>query len=217
MHSVTVQIHKVPDVDPVFEVPRADLWELFRRFGVLFTFEPGADLPSDPATWENYRNVLEGWYPIWPPVGSPAHLIIGRRWEDEGGASVNGLLITPRRGAVAIFTESTTLSARRPGDFLQTCAHELCHLLNLQHDHGSSSIPTAECQEMDRRDKRVDEAWRRMKLRRPKGSLALPLSNASKQELSRADNAFNILPWGSPFLAGGMEAEDRWAGNGRSP
>ena len=207
MISIDLLVHRVSSVSAEVGVPEVALQSLFSAFGVSLSFRPGMNLAQDPTRWHEYVEIVTQWHPTPLPVGSPAHLFIGNTWNGEGAGGTNGLLLTPERSAIAVFTGSDALRGGSPDVLLQVVAHELCHLLNLTHEHGNAQMPSAECPDSCRSGKPVDIAWMVSGRAQPPGVAGYPLSHISAQFLASASPS-QVLPWGEHFRPVGTEAMD---------
>ena len=207
MISIDLLVHRVPSVSAAAGVPEVALKSLFSVFGVSLRFHSGAILTEEPTRWDEYVEIVNRWHRTPLPPGSPAHLFIGNTWNGEGAGGTNGLLLTPERSAIAVFTGSDALREGGPAMLLQVVAHEICHLLNLTHEHGDAQMPSAECPDSCRSGKPVDIAWMVSGRAQPPGVEGYPLSHISEQVLASAPPS-RVLPWGEPFRPVGTEAMD---------
>lgn len=207
MISMKFVVHRAPNVDSQFLVPSIAIGRLFRCFGVAIEFEAGQLLAEDPLTWSSYVALMNQLHPAPLALGSPADLFIGVEWRDQGGGATNGMLLTPERSAIGIFTGSDTLRAGSPDVFQQVICHEICHVLNLAHEFGDGSLPTAECPDGLRSQKSVVRAWGLRGITRPQGVSGYPLSWTSERRIASALPT-EILPWGDKFQGIGSELMD---------
>ena len=207
MISIDLLVHRVPSVSAAAGVPEVALKSLFSVFGVSLSFHSGANLSEEPTRWDEYIEIVNRWHPTPLSLGSPAHLFIGSTWNGEGAGGTNGLLLTPERSAIAVFTASDALRGGSAAVLLQVVAHEICHLLNLTHEHGDAQMPSAECPDSCRSGKPVDIAWMVSGRTQPLGVEGYPLSRISEQVLASAPPS-QVLPWGEPFRPVGTEAMD---------
>jgi len=205
--SVDLLVHRVSSVGIAVGVPEHALKSLFSVFGVSLSFRAGANLAEEPTRWDEYVAIVNRWHPTPLPLGSPAHLFIGNTWNGEGAGGTNGVLLTPERSAIAVFIGSDALREGSAAVLLQVVAHEICHLLNLTHEHGNPQMPSAECPDTCRSGKPVDLAWMVSGRPQPPGVEGYPLSPISEQVLASAP-ASQVLPWGEHFRPVGTEAMD---------
>lgn len=207
MRQVTIKVHHIQNHSYPEPFPTNELTTLFRIFGLGLSFEPVEDLKVDLATPQAYQAFIDAL----PPqeagdVGDPGHLILGVKWLGDGGEQVNGVLLEGMRGAIAIFTGSELFEYSRDvsADMLQVCAHEIGHLLNLKHENGDRSVPTAECTSGDRHGP-IDEAWQKRGLPLPEGLKAYPFSKVGERHFnSPPEDDPIVYPWGSYFNGGGI-------------
>ncbi len=207
MRQVTIKVHHIQNHSYPAPFPVNELTTLFRIFGIELNFDPVEDLNDDPATPQAYQAFIDG-LPVQEAgdVGDPGHLILGVEWQGDGGGLVNGVLLEGMRGAVAIFTGSRLFKGSHDisADMLQVCAHEIGHLLNLRHEDGDRSVPTAECTSGDRHGP-INSAWQRRGLTPPQGLKAYPFSITGEQHFnSPPENDPIVYPWGSYFNGGGI-------------
>lgn len=208
MVTIDLLVHWVSGANAVVGLPAEALKRQFSVFGVSLSFRPGEEVSERPRRWEEFLAIVKKWHPTPRPVGSPAHLFIAGEWDDVGAGGTNGLLLTPERSAAAIFTGSDSLRKGSKDLFLQVIGHEICHLLNLTHEHGDDSLPSAECPQSKRDGHEPNNAWLLRQIQQPTGLEAYPLSFGSERLLASAPPS-NILPWGEPFVPVGTEAMDR--------
>jgi hypothetical protein len=207
MVKIDLRVHKVPGANTALLLPDTALARQFSVFGVSLSFGKGEALSERPSRWDEFVAILNKWHPTPLTPGSPAHLFIAGEWDDEGAGGTNGILLTPERSAIAVFTSSDELKSGSQDLFLQVIGHELCHLLNLTHEHGDESLPSAECPESKRRGRKPALAWIGRGRIQPTGVQAYPLSGASERLLASATPS-HILPWGERFYPVGTEAMD---------
>jgi hypothetical protein len=200
---VRILIHALPDAP---EIPTGDIARLYATADVDLTFQQASALETDPERWLEYLRILRELAPTRPPPGSPAHLFVGRRWLGPGLDETNGMLLSRERGGIAIFTGSNDLSSGSADALLQTCAHEIAHLLNLTHALGDGNLPTIECPASVRAGRDVATAWRAFDGEHD-AQRAFPLSVDSIAAL-RTRSRDSVLPWGADFddMAGAEDA-----------
>src|SRR5262245_35875680 len=198
-------------------LPEEGLRALFRTIGVDVEFVDGEpfgqfggpwdDPAGEPSSLGVYRRIAENFAGPSPRVGDPAHLFVGRHFERQG---VLGSLLHPLHGAAAVFKlpMSGVPGMEEEDAMMQTCAHELGHVLNQVHEDGVEERATAMCQTSARVASLdwVLDAWRHQGWTLPLGVWCFPFSRATEAEI--ADHPDAVVPWGSAY-AGGNLVDDR--------
>lgn len=213
--QVTLRVHRVRSAAGR-NLPANTLQAYFALYGVQLRVLPGKQFKEEPADWSGYLDLYQRLGPTPGRPGQTAHVILGGRWEDEGASTLNGLMLSRDRGAVAIFLQSDEMkAARRAGAakalaaLAETTAHELCHLFNISHPGPSATLQTADCESWRRKGADVQAMWNELGEKRPAGSPLLPLSGAAAYHL-RNSPLDQVLPWGEPFAAAfGPDRQDR--------
>ncbi len=217
--ALTVQVHRLtgdPD-DPVF--PTADLADLFAPFGVALAFVPGADVgvyggtpdapDGEPLSEARYRAIADALAGPAPTVGQPCHVILSRRFEAPG---VLGSLFHRMHGVAAVFKDGiASLGVDAGAAMVQTCGHEIGHMLNQGHEYGAGADARAMCQSSLRIPvlAQIPAAWTSTGKPRPAGLQAFPFSAPNESDFAAGGPA--VLPWGMPFVGDGVDDSFRTA------
>jgi hypothetical protein len=137
MRSLSVKYHVVADALARLQFPAEELRSLYETSGIDVQFEQGERIMSDPAfsALQDYPSFVQRYGKNDRGSG---HLIIGlghpRFLSDIAGE----LLDLDSRGVAVIYTSSDYIQRSGQGALLQTCAHELGHMLNLAHQDVAS-------------------------------------------------------------------------------
>jgi hypothetical protein len=218
MRSVSVKYHivtlsTVTSADPF---PRDDLQLLYRTAGIDLDLVEGAGLDRDPLGSQgfSYRRLLDHYRAKDREFG---HLIVGLATPRPDVAGE--LLDLETRGLVVVYRNSTYIQEHGRSALLQTCAHELGHMLNLDHNHVSSSFDSIMRSAGDRKQN-IAECWEAAKAEaadaRAQGKPVYfdpparevpcyPFALVARNRLNtESDESF--LPWGTGKFEGGAHA-----------
>lgn len=125
-------------------VPTAALREYFHAFGIDLSFSNGPPLQEDHDPTDSKESIRSLLAEHAPPTGEggPGVLVVA----DIGylGSLVNGMLLdAERRGACAVFTQSTAFAFGNADSRFEIYAHEIGHLLNLTHEDADGTFTSA--------------------------------------------------------------------------
>jgi hypothetical protein len=222
MRSCSVKYHVVADALSRLQFPADELRALYATSGIDMQFEEGERIDSDPA-----------YNPIWdyPSFAqrysnndrSAGHLIIGlghpRFLSDVAGE----LLDLDSRGVVVVYTNSDYIQRHDQEGLLQTCAHELGHMLNLAHQDVAFEFDSVMNQAQDRwhdipvswdyaaaEARRVEDRGQPAYYDPPASPLdCYPFAYAARL-LLHTYSSDRLLPWGSRFERPYDGANDAW-------
>jgi len=198
-----------PQSDDDLAAARTGLRTLFSQFGVDLSFSAGNVFDEDLHTKAEIIDLIRQTYGFPGAPGSEGHLLIATTPDlSEFDQAIGALIDTDTRGIAAVFGAVHPLDSLDPSFFLQVCAHEIGHMLNLPHATGSAvSIPSAMCQANIRQGKPIAAAWATVHLAQPQSLQAYPFSEAEGATL--IDGNPVRPPWGGRFTdstgVGGMD------------
>jgi hypothetical protein len=210
--TISIRLHWVARSQHDIALRSDDLQALFRTAFIELDLMPGEEIAQDPIYYPPpfYEDLVRHYAAT---DKEPGHLIIGLEPPlfDPG---VAGQLLDPvERGVCIVYRRCKYILERGEVALLQTCAHELGHMLNLAHADVSPDFASA----MDQADKRVKgevgscwEAAAReahtirqrnepdyfMPLGRPLE--ALPFSHVARKTLNDLSGN-RLTPWGGKF------------------
>jgi hypothetical protein len=143
---------------------------------------------------------------------SAGHLILGRDVPDYRSDIAGRLIDEVSRGVAVVYTSCDYIQRDGEGALLQTCAHEIGHMLNLSHDDVDKTFVTA-MNQADKRDLDTRASWESVKAEareirntnEPDYFLPPARELASYPFAYRARHTLNnlspdrLLPWGGKF------------------
>ena len=137
MRDITLKVHYVEDTRVEFLLPSMQLQALFRTAGINLTLIEGSAIDVDPAvsSLTSYPDVVDHFRQIDRTAG---HLIVGAQPTEQRKEVAGELLDVDLRGVAAVYTSSDYIQRDHRANYLQTCAHEIGHMLNLAHE---DSVP----------------------------------------------------------------------------
>ena len=156
LRLVKIKYHIVASDSADLKFPKEDLALVFRSASVELQLIPGTPIPVEPlhASLDKYPKLVERYAANERDAG---HLILGLRPTRPDAAGE--LLDTTSRGVAAVFRTSYYIQQNGPAGYLQTCAHEIGHMLNLGHSDVSDDFTSV----MDSADARsaqsAEHAW----------------------------------------------------------
>ena len=209
--SLRVQVHYHPDLVEAYPVPQKLLKSLFASVGVALQFTEAQVLerslvPTVISSFDRILSRLLGRRPNGKPnaiPGDPVHFFVLKSMFIESVDAL-GSVVNEDRGAAAVFVEgfrSSGAGPLPPDDFLQICAHELGHLLNLTHEDSEQGVSTA-MDQFDHRRGPPESAWRAV-LGCDSGLPCYPFATKAIEWLKGASDQ-DWKPWGSRFRGGGI-------------
>lgn len=151
MRSVDLKYHVVANATADLPFPADDLKSLFRTTLIDLNLVEGEKLVDDPiyasSTPFSYPELVKLYFKEDRNYG---HLIIGLKGPDWRSDIAGQLLDQDSRGVAAIYTCADYIQRDGKGAFLQTCAHEIGHMLNLGHDDVADGFVSAMNQAQNR-------------------------------------------------------------------
>ncbi len=221
MRSVSIKIHYVDGTFPEFAVPVDEVRALYRTALIDLTFVEGKAIPQDPRMGSALQNYDDWVRQFGSTDGTVGHLIIGG-FPPFAHPEIAGQLLDPDwRGVAAVYTGNELIQSSPRLCFLQTCAHEIGHMLNLPHpDNGSLRSYDSTMNQLEERLQDVASCWEKASAEALEQSASgkpdyfsppseplscYPLSLGERVALNtRSDNRFN--PWKSNFEQQGQES-----------
>jgi hypothetical protein len=214
MRSVSIKIHYVDGTYPEFAVPVDELRALYRTALVDLIIVPGGAIPQDPRMESALLNYDDWVRQFGLSGGTVGHLIIGGIPPFDHPEIAGQLLAPERRGVAVVYTENEQIRSPPEVCFLQTCAHEIGHLLNLPHpDDAGLALYDSTMNQLEERLGDVGGCWEAASLEAseqkscgkpdyflpPSDPLGCyPFSLGERTALNtNSDNRF--YPWGSNF------------------
>lgn len=157
MRTIDVTFHIVEPASAQFGFPAAELRELYLSAGIDLNFIAGHDITPDPANHpaSGYPVLVEKFR---TSATTSGHLIIGSRTPIVHSDWAGQLLDQTTRGVSAVYTQSDYIQSTGAVGLLQTCAHELGHMLNLAHEDISPEYASV-MNQADSRTSDIENAW----------------------------------------------------------
>lgn len=150
MRQVNIQYHAVAKATEDVPFQLEELKSLFASSGIELNLVKGEALCS-----EDYLRFVDQFRRTSPNCG---HLIIGGN-NRNSDAFINGeLLDRGSRGVAVIYTNSSDIVMNGESAFLQTCSHEIGHMLNLAH-HDVAHSYTSVMDQAGKRSSDVSLSW----------------------------------------------------------
>ncbi|GEM_PF-6653954 len=209
MRHVSVKYHIVKNSAADGQFPADELEALYRTAGIALHLVEGGSIDRDPLDSHvfSYAQLVEDYGATDREFG---HIILGvnPREPDIAGE----LLDLKTRGVAVAYRNSLYMQSAGRNGLLQTCAHELGHMLNLDHDDVSAKFHSI-MNQAERRKQDIDKAWEtaadEAQLARARGEpdyfqppvqkiQCYPFALAARQRLNTKSEA-TFQPWGSVF------------------
>lgn len=211
MRSVSVKYHVVENATADMPFPADDLRALYWSAGIDLALDAGEPLDADPALglFTNYAALLAA-YRRSPLAG---HLIVGLTPPSDRYGISGELVDLDTRGLAAVYVQSGYIQREGRSALLQTCAHELGHMLNLSHGDVSTLFVSVMDSAPRRQDVSPQSAWeqamRESDAKKARGELAylepplrtlpcFPFSYGARERLNSIPED-SLLPWRSKF------------------
>jgi hypothetical protein len=142
MRPVSIKIHHVRATKQAFPFPAQDVQLLYRTAGIDLRIDAGDDIAVDPTLSGllNYPALVRRYRDTDRAVG---HLVVGQQPMTREPFVAGQLLDLTTRGVAAVYTRSNYLLSDTGPGFLQTCIHEIGHMLNLSHEDGAHDYDSA--------------------------------------------------------------------------
>jgi hypothetical protein len=143
MRTVKLKVHYVRGTQPQFSVQTLELSRLYRTAGIELYFFAAPEILIDPAlgtAWENYSDIVAR---LRTNDKLHGHLIVGKRPPTSSLELAGQLLDLDLRGVAVVYTHSDYIKQNPRLNFLQTCAHEIGHMLNLSHRNIAKTYTSA--------------------------------------------------------------------------
>ena len=222
MRTINIKYHVVTNATEKLPFPVEELKSLYATSGIVLNLVEGDPISSDPAHRRigTYPSFVELYRKSGPDYG---HLIIGLD-DPNKDKSVNGeLLDRESRGVAAVYTYSDDIAIIGESAFLQTCAHEIGHMLNLAH-HDVSKYYTSVMDKALNRGQDISLSWSNAEAearnldaagqqsfftKPPTLPRCYPFAFAARDHLNN-DSPDHLLPWQSKFENPYEGSQDKW-------
>lgn len=157
LRAVALKFHVVAKATAEMPFPADELGLLYETAGINLALVEGERIDYDPTYyWINYSDLVQKFGENDRNAG---HLIIGLAGPDHRKDIAGQLLDLESRGVAVVYTSCDYI--RRDGESarLQTCAHEIGHMLNLSHkDVASTFVSTMD--QAEKRDIDASLSWK---------------------------------------------------------
>lgn len=142
MRTVSIKVHYVTAAKQAFAFPADDVRLLYRTAGIDLRIDAGNDIAVDPTVSGllNYPKLVDR---LRNSDKAAGHMIVGLDPMTRDPTVAGQLLDLTTRGVAAVYTRSNYLLGDSGSGFLQTCIHEIGHMLNLSHDDGARDFDSA--------------------------------------------------------------------------
>lgn len=149
MRPVDVKYHVVKNATANLPFPADELKLLFRTTGIDLSLVEGERIDNDP-TYNPFLAYVDLVQLYDKKDRHYGHLIIGLDGPDYRFDIAGQLLDLDWRGVAVVYTCADYIQRDGEGAFLQTCAHEIGHMLNLGHNDVASDFVSAMNQAQNR-------------------------------------------------------------------
>lgn len=154
---IDITVHWVKGVSATFSLKTDQLRMLYWTAGIDLNLTVGEPIELDPA--RSARNSYPALVRQYRETAqSSGHLIIGIAPDGTANGAAGQLIDLETRGVAAAYTESFYISQTFNSGLLQTCAHEIGHMLNLAHDDVVSDFVST-MNTSDGRTTAIPTAW----------------------------------------------------------
>ena len=218
MRVVALKFHVVEGDTASMTFPAEELGLLFQTAGIELDLIEGERIDKDPT----FNRIG---YPEWikrfgETDREAGHLILGRDAPGYRTDIAGELLDKESRGAAVVYTSCDYIQRDGAGALLQTCAHEIGHMLNLSHDDTAAGFVST-MNQAAMRDLDTVSAWHgatveSQQIRSSNGPdyffpparklVSYPLAYRARYKLNTLSPA-RLLPWGGIYEYPG-EADD---------
>ncbi len=210
MRAVALKFHVVEGATASIAFLAEELSLLYATAGIDLALVEGERIADDPT----YH--LDS-YPVWikrfgERDRSAGHLILGRAVPDHRSDIAGQLIDQVSRGVAVVYTSCDYIRRDGEGALLQTCAHEIGHMLNLSHEDVAAKFVSA-MNQAARRELDTRSSWkgaiaesREVRNTNEPDYFFPPVRELASYPLAyRARHSLNnlspdrLLPWGEKF------------------
>jgi hypothetical protein len=213
MRKIKISLHTYEGIRSDLTWSPDDVSTVFAAAGLDLEFEQGERFADDP--FDDYT--VEDLIARLAEKGKDAgHLVIGGTYPLFDSSVSGQLLDLSHRGVCAVYTRSDYIASRGQAAMLQSCVHEIGHMLNLSHNHNAPNLGVgvhAYQSAMDQLSHRtldlaeVAAAWKTAAdeaagmnahsyfYPQPRPMVCLPLALSARVRLNTLTDD-NLLPWG---------------------